>query len=101
MFQSFIGKGTSNRILNFTFKRNKKIADYLHKSSRFIVNYCKEFGIETIVIGKNVNWKQDVNMGVQNNQNFVSIPFANFIKQIQYKAEEFGIKVVVNNKLKK
>lgn len=34
-------------------------------------------------------------MGKRNNQNFVSIPFEKLISQIQYKAEEVGIKVVV------
>lgn len=93
---SFIGsRGISKRIGKLTLKRNCKVADYLHKTSRFIVNYCIENKIGTIVIGNNKNWKQECNMGKRNNQNFVSIPFEKLISQIQYKAEEVGIKVIV------
>ncbi len=92
---SFIGgKGMSRRIGKLTLKRNCKVNDYLHKASRFIVNYCMENHIETIVIGNNKDWKQHCNMGKRNNQNFVGIPFEKLISQIQYKADELGIKVV-------
>ncbi len=46
-----------------------------------------------IVIGQNKNWKQSVEIGRRNNQNFVQIPFDKLIKQIKYKAEEKGIEV--------
>lgn len=67
----------------------------MHKTSRFIVNYCIDNHIDTIVIGNNKDWKQQINMGKRNNQNFVSIPFEKLISQIQYKSEEVGIKVVI------
>ena len=89
------GQFFSHRISQLSFKRNNKISDYLHKTSRFIINYCLENNIKNIIIGKNKNWKQDVNIGKVNNQKFVSIPFAKLIKQIQYKAEEYGIEVML------
>ena len=93
---SLIGnRGMSKRIGRMTLKRNCKVNDYLHKASRYIVNYCIEQRIETIVIGNNKDWEQNCNMGKRNNQNFVSILFEKLISQIQYKAEEAGIKVVV------
>lgn len=93
---SYIGnRGTSNRIGKLTLKRNCKVNDYMHKASRFIVNYCIEHHIGTIVIGNNKDWKQNCNMGKRNNQNFVSIPFEKLISMIQYKSEEVGIRVVI------
>lgn len=90
--QSFIGnEGTSRRINHLTHRRNNKINDYLHKTSRIIINYCIKHGIKTIVVGKNKNWKQEINIGMRNNQNFVSIPFATLINQLKYKGEEVGI----------
>lgn len=90
--QSFIGdEGTSKRINYLTHRRNNKINDYLHKTSRTIINYCIKHGIKTIVVGKNKNWKQEINIGSRNNQNFVSIPFARLISQLKYKGEEVGI----------
>lgn len=90
--QSFIGvNGASARINHLTHRRNNKITDYIHKSSRFIIDYCVTNGVKTIVVGKNVNWKQEINIGKRNNQNFVSIPFVTLINQLKYKGEEVGI----------
>lgn len=93
---SYIGyKGMSKRIGKLTLKRNCKVRDYMHKASRFIINYCIEHHIGNIVIGNNKGWKHKCNMGKRNNQNFVSVPFEKLISMIQYKSEEVGIKVVI------
>lgn len=93
---SFVkNKGTSNKIKKLCLKRNCKVNDYIHKTSRFIINYCIDNRIETIIIGNNKDWKRSCNMGKRNNQNFVSIPFDKLISQIQYKAEEVGIKTIL------
>jgi len=78
-------KYTSNRLNNLTLKRNNKINDYLHKSSRFIVNYCRDNDISNIVVGYNKEWKQEINIGKRNNQNFVQIPHQKLIYNINYK----------------
>jgi len=78
-----------------TIKRNAKITDCLHKMSRFIVNYAKQHSVSIIVIGHNKEWKQNSVLSKQVNQHFVQIPFNTLIQQIQYKAEEFGIKVIL------
>ena len=88
-------KDYSNRQNKLTIKRNAKITDYLHKTSRFIVNYAKQHSVSTIVIGHNKEWKQKSVLSKQVNQHFVQIPFNTLIQQIQYKAEEFGIKVML------
>lgn len=48
------------------------------------------------VIGKNDQWKQDINLGNTTNQNFVSIPHARFIEQLKYKAKLVGISVLIS-----
>ena len=48
-----------------------------------------------VAIGHNEGWKQNINLGKVNNQNFVNIPFNRLIHMIRYKAEEYGIKVIV------
>jgi len=95
LLMSFVGnKGSSNRIIKLTRKRNNKVNDYMHKASRFIIDYCVKYQIGTIIIGKNPEWKQEVSIGKRNNQNFVCIPHDKFVKQIIYKAEEFGINAI-------
>ena len=86
---------TSKRISKLTDKRNKKIEDYLHKASRYIINHLVSNEINTLVIGNNKEWKQEINIGKVNNQNFVSIPHSKFIQMLQYKAALEGITVIV------
>lgn len=78
-----------------TRKRNAKIDDFMHKASALVIKYCLDNSVGNIVIGKNENWKNEIDIGKRNNQNFVSIPFNKFIKMIQYKAETYGIAVEV------
>ncbi|MED4357875.1 transposase, partial [Geobacillus stearothermophilus] len=95
-FQSILKKQNgldwSKRLEKITLKRNNKIKDFMHKASRYVVNYCINNNISTIVIGNNKNWKQNINLGTINNQNFVQVPYDMFINQLKYKCEEVGIK---------
>lgn len=87
------GSDYTRRMDRLTEKRNAKIDDYIHKASRYIINYCMEYRIKTIVIGVNKEWKQGVRLRKSVNQQFVQIPFARLIEMIEYKAEEVGITV--------
>ena len=78
-----------------TRKRRYKIMDYLHKASCCIFEFVAANGITTIVVGKNAGWKQECNLGTQNNQNFVQIPHARFIEMLSYKAAAMGIALIV------
>lgn len=89
-------KRTSKRICTLTNKRNNKVTDYLHKASRLLVNQLVSKGITTLVIGKNPNMKQDINIGKVNNQNFVQLPIMRFADLMKYKCELEGIKVLFN-----
>jgi len=84
----------TNRILRLHRKRNNKIKDFFHKTSRMAITHCVQNDIGTIVIGYNEGWKQKVNLGRRTNQNFVSVPFLKLIQQIEYKAELVGITVI-------
>lgn len=84
----------THRMSSWTTKRNNIINNYIHNTSRYIVNYAIENNVSAIVIGKNNNWKQGSNMNKLANQTFVQIPFAKLIQMITYKAEEVGISVI-------
>ncbi|MFB2917152.1 MULTISPECIES: RNA-guided endonuclease InsQ/TnpB family protein [Aerosakkonema] len=87
---------TSRRIQALTCQRNNRIDNYLHNASRWIIDYLVSVGIGTLVIGKNDQWKQKINLGATTNQNFVSIPHARFIEQLKYKAELVGLAILIN-----
>ena len=92
---SYVGdKGNSNRTQKLTNKRNNKVKNYLHKASKYVINYCLTNDISTVVLGHNKEWKQEVNTGKRNNQNFVSIPFTTLINQLKYKGQLQGITVL-------
>lgn len=74
--------------------RNHKLNDYLHKASRYLINYAVSNSIDTVVIGSNTGWKQGIDIGRANNQKFVSIPFSRLIELITYKAQLVGIAVI-------
>lgn len=86
---------SSNKINSITRKRNNKIKNYLHKASRCIVNHLISNNVNTLIIGKNDNWKQETNIGKKNNQNFVSIPHSQFVEMISYKCKLVGIAVMM------
>lgn len=86
---------TSARLERLSTKRKNKISWHMHNISSLIVNYAVSHGINTIIVGHNPQWKQSINIGRVNNQKFVSIPFSMLIQQIQYKAKEHGINVIV------
>lgn len=90
-------KHTPKRLKKLSWNRTNKIRDFMHKVSRWIVNYCIENNIGTIVIGYNDEWKEGVKLGKVNNQTFSFIPFDILIKQIQYKADEIGIDARITN----
>ena len=87
--------GTSKKVRKLHSKRTNKVNDYLHKVSKELVTSCKSNGINTVIIGKNDNWKQDTNMSKVSNQKFVNIPYSRFIEMITYKCEREGINVVL------
>ena len=85
----------TKRLQRITRKRNNKINDIFHKTSREIINYCIKNNFGTIIIGYNRTWKQKVNIGKINNQKFVQIPFFKLINQIKYKSELVGIDIII------
>lgn len=89
---SFAGdKGTSKRLRQLNNYRNFWIEDHIHKVSRFIINYCIDNNIGSLVVGLNKGWKQKINLGKKTNQKFVEIPFSRLIDKISYKCKLVGI----------
>ncbi|MDD1474074.1 transposase [Dolichospermum sp. ST_sed4] len=93
--QAILKNKTSKRLQTLCTKRNLKVDDYLHKASRYLINKLVELNIGTLVIGKNEGWKQELNIGSKNNQNFTQIPHTRFIEQLTYKAQLEGISVII------
>ena len=90
-------KKTSNRIKRISHRRNNKIKDYMHKVSHLIVTYMETNNLNTLFVGKNSGWKEGINIGKTNNQNFVAIPYNLLISMLDYKCKLSGIKMIILN----
>lgn len=85
---------TSKSLDRLWLKRNNKISYEIHKITKYLANYFDERDVSIVVIGNNSGWKNGINIGRRNNQNFVNIPYAKFINQLTYKCQLLGITVI-------
>ena len=86
---------TSKSLDRLWLKRNNKISYEIHKVTKFLANYFDERDVSKVIIGNNSGWKNEINLGKRNNQNFVNIPYTKFINQLTYKCQLLGITVIV------
>jgi putative transposase len=78
-----------------TTRRTRRINHSLHAANKAIITLLVQEGIGTLVIGKNLLWKQEATLGRVNNQHFVQIPHARFIEMLSYKVKLAGIDVLL------
>ena len=85
---------TTRRIQDITTKRNNQINDSIKKSAKYVVDYCIQNNIGTVIIGYNLDFKRNVNLGRQINQNFVQIPLGNLRQQLQLLCWKYNIEYI-------
>lgn len=95
--QSKVKTKSTKRIKRLNGKRNRKVKDFMHKLSHAIVCYMESNNINTLIVGKNVGWKDSIRLGHVVNQNFVSIPYNMLIQMLEYKCKLKGITFIVVN----
>lgn len=81
----------SNHISRLYKKRNDTILDYLHKVTRYIVSYCKENNIDTVVIGDVKGIRKDTNFKSKTNQKLHALPYKKIYVMLEYKLALEGI----------
>jgi IS605 OrfB family transposase len=69
-------------------------AKSLNKAARYIINFCLNRKIGTIIVGYNPTLKQKTNMGKRNNQNFVQIPIFTLRAKLESLCERYGLNYV-------
>jgi len=83
-------KKYSKRLYRITTKRNNQIRDIMNKYVNLLVNYCLNNRIGNIVVG-NLQAQNGSKLGRINNQNFVQIPFGQFVRKLKLKCELYNI----------
>ena len=85
--KQYISK-TINQLL---YKRREQLRNYIGYYTNKLIDILKTEKISKLVVGYNKKWKQEINIGSKNNQNFVSIPFRKILNILKYKLEDNGI----------
>ena len=84
---------TSEKMQRITNKRNNRVEDNLKKAARYIINYCIENDIGTIVCGYNPDFKQKIDLGKKTNQQFVQVSFRKFRSQLKCLCERNPLRI--------
>lgn len=85
---------TTNRQKILADKRNRQVNDYMSKTAKKIINYCIAHNIGTLVVGYNETFQRNTDIGRQNNQNFVNIPYGKLRSKLECLCELNGIAFV-------
>ena len=89
------GQLSSNRIQSLNLKRYNVTNDFYNKVAHYVIDYCVNNNIGTVVIGKNTQWKLGTHLGVKNNQNFCFLAHSVFMTKLQSMTKKYGINVIV------
>jgi IS605 OrfB family transposase len=90
------GKKIGKFISYLYAKRNRFFHDQFHKIAKRVVEYLHLHGVTDLFISKNLAELKnngECNLNKATKQNFIQIPFIKLLKNIEYKAQEYGIKV--------
>ena len=80
-------KKTTNRQKTIARNRNNKVNDYMNKAACKVIDYCIANDIGTLIVGYNETFQRNSNIGKQNNQNFVNIPYGLLRSKLEYLCE--------------
>ena len=74
-------------------KRDAFLTDTFYKIAHYIFRTMTKRNLSYLIVGKNTGWKQEVNIGHKNNQEFVNLPHAQFISILHSVSRHYPIKV--------
>ena len=68
--------------------------DYLHKTTRWIAEYCRKEDIRCVVVGDIRNIRKEKDMGHKTNQKFHGLPYNRLYIMLEYKLKLYGIQLI-------
>jgi IS605 OrfB family transposase len=77
-----------------TEKRNRQMRDNVNKAARFVISWCLENQIGTVIFGWNNRQQDSINLGAKSNQEFVQIPTAKLKHRLSQLCSQYSIKFV-------
>ena len=84
----------THRLNALAGKRNNRTQDYIRKVARYIINYCIEHHIGTVVCGYNGDFKRSMNLGKITNQQFTQISFGSLRETLEGLCGRYGMRYI-------
>lgn len=85
---------TSNHLQRLHAKKKHSIHDYLHKITHHVVEYCRVWNINTVVIGDIRKIRIGNNLGRKTNQKLHALPYDQIYMMLEYKLAQRGIRMI-------
>lgn len=80
-----------NTLFRLSLKRERWLKNFGHQLTTQLANQLMSLKVNLLIIGKNPNFKQDVNLGKRLNQQFCSLPLIQWVNLLHYKLQLRGI----------
>ena len=85
---------SSKHIQRLYRKKQNAVKDYLHKTTRWIAEYCRKEDIRCVVVGDIRNIRKEKDMGHKTNQKFHGLPYNRLYIMLEYKLKLYGIQLI-------
>ena len=86
---------SSNHIRTLQIKKFNVISDYLHKTTKALIDYCIDNSLNALVVGDITGIRKNSDHGNVNNQNFHALPYKKIYTMLEYKCNKAGINFVL------
>jgi len=83
-----------SRLIELLARREAMVDDFFHKASRGVIRELTARKVELFVLGHNPLWKNQTNMGVEQNKRFCGLAHTKLFHMLKYKGLAAGILVV-------
>lgn len=88
-------KHYSKKLSKLNNKRDNFINNYFNQVVNKIIKECNNRDIGKVICGYNETWKQNINIGKVNNQNFMNIPYFILKRKLENKCIENEIEFIL------
>lgn len=83
----------SKKVRSLYRRKKNKVTDFIHKTTRYVAEYCLAEHITTVVIGDMKGIRKENNLG-RINQQLHSFPYEQIFQKLEYKLKRYGIRMI-------
>ena len=84
----------SRHLMKIYRKRQNCVKDYIHKLTKYVVDYCVKNEVHRVVIGDIRGIREENDLGKRINRQLHSLPYDRIYLQLEYKLKRQGIQLI-------